>query len=140
MLTVMREHLDEDHEGEQVMLIKGAPDILFPACDHALNADGSSMPFDRNVREQVSRLQSEWSRQGQRVLALCMKSLHDVDIDINNTPASEIEMGLNDELNGLTLVGLVGIRDPARDDVRAAMDRIRNAGWGYFTIIYHLVY
>ena len=69
-----------------------------------------------------------------------MKSLHGIDIDTDKTPASDMKMRLNDKLNGFTLVGLVGIRDPAHNNVRAAMDRIRNAGWGYLTIIFHLMY
>ena len=139
-MVYSQQHLDEDHKDKQVMLVKGVPDILFSACNHTLSAEGISMLFNHSVLENVARLQSEWSRQGQCVLALCMKSLHGIDIYTDKTPASDMKMRLNDKLNGLTLVGLVGIRDPAHNNVRAAMDRIRNAGWGYLTIIFHLMY
>ena len=130
MLTLVREQLDlceEYNEAEPVMFVKGAPDVLFPACNDALKADGSSIPFDNDILWQVSVLQSEWSSQGQRVLALCKKSLDGLKID-TNTPASDIEEMMYAELNDLTLVGLVGIRDPPRDDVKTAIKRIRKAG------------
>jgi sodium/potassium-transporting ATPase subunit alpha len=131
MLTVVRERkgIDEKIEvGEPCMLVKGAPDVLFPACSSALNADGGIVPFDDYVFKRVSSLQSEWSSQGQRVLALCKKSLDGVKVDINTTSANDIEEMLYSELSDLTLIGLVGIRDPPRDDVKAAIQVIRRAG------------
>lgn len=131
MLTVVREHPDltnENHEGEPVMLIKGAPDVLFPACTEALNADGGSVSFDGDVLWQVSTLQSVWSSQGQRVLALCRKPLDSLRFGTTQTLDGNMEEMMHAELNGLTLVGLVGIRDPPRGDVKAAIGKIRKAG------------
>jgi sodium/potassium-transporting ATPase subunit alpha len=131
MLTVVREQQGSDEKldvGEPLMLVKGAPDVLFPACSSALNADGSVEPFDTQVLKRVSALQSEWSSQGQRVLALCRKSLDGAKVDINTTAANDIEEMMYSELTDLTLVGLVGIRDPPRDDVKAAIQVIRRAG------------
>jgi sodium/potassium-transporting ATPase subunit alpha len=122
------------------MLIKGAPDVLFPACNSALNADGSAVPFDNNILRNVSTLQSDWSSQGQRVLALCRKSLDGLKVDVNATPANEVEEMMYTELSDLTLVGLVGIRDPPRDDVKGAIQIIRRAGQVSFhsiVIVYH---
>lgn len=147
MLTVMRENkglADEKQAGEPFMLIKGAPDVLFPACSSTLNADGSPVPFDNSILRKVSTLQSEWSSQGQRVLALCRKSLGGLKFDVNNTPANEVEELMYSELSDLTLVGLVGIRDPPRDDVKGAIQIIRRAGQVPFqsvVIVYHrLIY
>lgn len=137
MLTVMREHKgfdDEKQAGEPFMLIKGAPDVLFPACNSALNADGSAVPFDNNILRNVSTLQSDWSSQGQRVLALCRKSLDGLKVDVNATPANEVEEMMYTELSDLTLVGLVGIRDPPRDDVKGAIQIIRRAGCRVFMV------
>lgn len=39
-----------------------------------------------------------------------------------------------DEMHDLTLVGLVGIRDPPRPDVPAAIDVIRRAGVRIFMV------
>jgi sodium/potassium-transporting ATPase subunit alpha len=128
MLTVVREHSGETSIGEPLMLIKGAPDVLFPACSTALNADGSIVPFNNNVLGRISALQSEWSSQGQRVLALCRRSLDGLKVDFDSASPNDVEEMMYSELSDLTLVGLVGIRDPPRDDVKAAMQIIRRAG------------
>jgi sodium/potassium-transporting ATPase subunit alpha len=52
MLTVMRENKGFDNEkqvGEPFMLIKDAPDVLYPACSSALNANGSPASFDNSI-------------------------------------------------------------------------------------------
>jgi len=131
MITVVREHKgvgEKTEVGWPMMLIKGAPDVLFPACTTALNADGNEVPFDSEVFRRVSALQSQWSSEGQRVLALCRKALDNVKIDFNHTPANDIEEVMYSQLSNLTLVGLVGIRDPPRSDVKAAIQVIRRAG------------
>jgi len=52
------------------MLVKGAPDILFPSCGSVMHADGSEVAFGDVERERLGMVQSEWSASGQRVLAL----------------------------------------------------------------------
>jgi len=131
MLTIIHERRgggDKMEFGEPFMLVKGAPDVLFPACSTALNVDGSVVPFDGAAYQRVSAIQSEWSSEGQRVLALCSRSLDGVQIDFNHTSANDVEKMMYSQLTNLTLVGLVGIRDPPRSDVRAAIQVIRGAG------------
>lgn len=52
------------------VLVKGAPDVLFPHCQTALRGDGTSVPLGDRERQQFSALQDQWSSEGQRVLAL----------------------------------------------------------------------
>jgi len=52
------------------MFAKGAPDILFRSCSTVMRSDGSVVPFDNSAKEQLGVLQSAWSNEGQRVLAL----------------------------------------------------------------------
>jgi sodium/potassium-transporting ATPase subunit alpha len=130
MLTVVRENKGASEKvegGEPIMLVKGAPDVLFSACGTALKADGCVVPFDGDVFRQVSALQSEWASEGQRVLALCKKSLGGINVDFS-TSANEVEEMMYSQMRGLTLVGLVGIRDPPRVDVKGAIQVIRRAG------------
>lgn len=56
--------------GRTWMFAKGAPDILFRSCSTVMTSNGSVVPFDESAREQLSVLQSTWSNEGQRVLAL----------------------------------------------------------------------
>ena len=133
MLTVVRER-DATKSTEPWMLVKGAPDVLFPSCTSVMNADGSIVRLDSATHSRLSSLQSEWSSAGQRVLVLCQRSLDGVKIDPQRMSSNEIEELMYEELQGLTLVGLIGIRDPPRYDVADALKIIRRAGVKVFMV------
>jgi sodium/potassium-transporting ATPase subunit alpha len=131
MLTIIRERKvvsGKPQFGEPWMLVKGAPDVLFPVCSAALNADGSVVPFGSHALRRISVLQSEWSSEGQRVLALCKRSLAGVNVDFNLASANDVEEMMYSQLLNLTLVGLIGIQDPPRADVEEVIQIIRRAG------------
>ncbi|KZT07880.1 calcium ATPase transmembrane domain M-containing protein [Laetiporus sulphureus 93-53] len=138
MLTVVRENrpigAGEDWQPETWMLVKGGPDVLFPTCTSVMRADGSVDHLDSAIRSQLFGLQEEWSSQGQRVLALCRRSLADVKLDMQKMSANDVEELMYSELQQLTLVGLVGIRDPPRADVPGAVETIRRAGVRIFMV------
>jgi len=113
------------------LFAKGAPDILFRSCTTVMTSNGAVLPFDDLAREQLGALQSTWSSEGQRVLALCRKPL---EVFKGELPPSDLEAAMYDEMQDLTLVGLVGIRDPPRSDVPAAIDVIRRAGVRVFMV------
>ncbi|KAJ7737652.1 calcium ATPase transmembrane domain M-containing protein [Mycena olivaceomarginata] len=114
------------------MLVKGAPDILFTKCVAAMNSDGTEVPLEASVREKLLQFQSDWASEGQRVLALCKRSLAGIHLDLDNQEAAENSVCR--ELRGLTLVGLIGIRDPPRPNVRDTVKIIRRAGVRVFMV------
>ncbi|KAF7797702.1 hypothetical protein EIP86_008902 [Pleurotus ostreatoroseus] len=118
------------------MLVKGAPDVLFPACTEVVDANGNVHALTSDLRSRIIALQAEWSSQGQRVLALCRRSLaHEpVKLDFARMNPNDIEEIMYSEMQGLTLVGLVGIRDPPRADVKDALAIIRRAGVRVFMV------
>lgn len=120
----------ERHEGTW-MFVKGAPDILFPACGTVMLSDGSVVPFGQAEREKLGAMQNEWSSGGQRVLVLCRKPL---PLFKSSLPPSDLEESLYKDLHSLTIVGLVGIRDPPREDVPSAIEVIRRAGVRVFMV------
>ena len=133
MLTVIRER-SVTESPEPIMLIKGAPDVLFPSCSTVMKADGSVVPLNNALRAQITTLQSDWSSQGQRVLALCYRSLGATKVDPSTMSPNELEELMYAEVQDLTLVGLVGIRDPPRYDVADALKVIRRAGVKVFMV------
>jgi sodium/potassium-transporting ATPase subunit alpha len=62
------------------------------------------------------------------VPTLCRKSLDGLKVDLDSTSLNDMEEMMYAELSGLTLVGLVGIRDPPRHDVKGTIQIIRGAG------------
>jgi sodium/potassium-transporting ATPase subunit alpha len=139
MLTIVRERKTVQHdtnamESECWMLVKGAPDILFPFCTDVMKPGGTRIPLSEETLTRVSALQADWSSSGLRVLALCRRSLEGVKIDPETTSAAALEDTVYSEFRGLTLVGLVGIRDPPRHDVPGAIQVIRRAGVRVFMV------
>lgn len=139
MLTLVRGRVsgnEQESDPELCILVKGAPDVLFPACTHVLDANGASHMLDDNRRTQLHSLQAEWSSQGQRVLALCRRSLakEPVKLDFAHMNPNDIEEAMYAEMQDLTLVGLIGIRDPPRHDVKDALAIIRRAGVRIFMV------
>lgn len=135
MLSLVRERKSND-QADLSILVKGAPDVLFPACSHVLSPDGSSSVIDSSTRARIHQLQAKWSSEGQRVLALCRRSLskEPVKIDVSLMNPNDLEEVMYSEMKDLTLVGLVGIRDPPRSDVKDAVAIIRRAGVRVFMV------
>ena len=109
------------HEIDGVVrcFVKGAPDVLLARSTHARAADGSVVPIDEyraRVLEENDRLASE----GLRVLAVASRDIDPAQFDPNAV--------LLDEVQGLTLLALVGIVDPPRKEARDAIARCKEAG------------
>jgi sodium/potassium-transporting ATPase subunit alpha len=130
MMTVAQEHT-ESGSSDPWMLIKGAPDVLFPSVSSILDSTGATVPFGPNQQARLSQLQHQWSSEGQRVIAVCKRSLDSIKLSKDETELEEI---LYESLNELTLIGLIGIRDPPRADVKEAVRVIRSAGVRIFMV------
>ncbi|OAX37831.1 calcium ATPase [Rhizopogon vinicolor AM-OR11-026] len=113
------------------MLVKGAPDVLVKSCSMVMTSDGNVHPFDEASRQRMADLQSNWSSEGQRVLALCRKPLEAFK---SNLSPNDMEEYMYSEMDNLTLIGLVGIRDPPRPDVPSSVAVIRRAGVRVFMV------
>jgi sodium/potassium-transporting ATPase subunit alpha len=135
MMSVVQDHTSRSEEGstpQTWMLIKGAPDVLFPSSTSILDSNGKPIPFDQAHQSRLSQLQHKWSSEGQRVIAVCKRSLDTLKLPTNDE--SELEELLYNELEDLTLIGLVSIRDPPRADVKDAVKTIRAAGVRIFMV------
>jgi sodium/potassium-transporting ATPase subunit alpha len=121
----------EESPGQAWMLIKGAPDVLFPSATSILDSTGKAVPFSPAHQSRLSQIQHKWSSEGQRVLAVCKRSLDALKLPKDET---ELEELLYKELEELTLVGLISIRDPPRADVKDAVRIIRAAGVRIFMV------
>ncbi|KAF7355408.1 Calcium ATPase transmembrane domain M-containing protein [Mycena sanguinolenta] len=124
--------VQEQHGDKMYMCVKGAPDVLFGHCTSVARADGTKLPLNVGALAQIQAVQQAWSNNGQRVLALCRREL-DL-IKLQGLSPEELEDLMYEELRDLTLVGLVGIRDPPRPDVPQAIAVIRRAGVRVFMV------
>ena len=95
--------------------LKGAPEEIFGRCRDALDAEGQSAALDAQGFEAAT---AELATTGHRVLAVAMKHF---DRPPEDTTETELE-------RDLTLIALVGLSDPIREAVPAAIAECRSAG------------
>ncbi|KAJ9606781.1 hypothetical protein H2200_008790 [Cladophialophora chaetospira] len=111
-----------------LLMIKGAPDILLPRCTNYVGEDGEVHTLDDGVRASIESIKDSWSSEGKRVLLLARRPLP-ADIVLSaptdNTFESE---ALKHASGSLTLISLVGIVDPPRDEVPSVIETLRRAG------------
>ncbi|MFW9969772.1 MAG: cation-translocating P-type ATPase [Candidatus Odinarchaeota archaeon] len=100
-------------DGKNYALIKGAPDILLNNASKAF-FDGQEKPINE-VKEIILNKNEEYARNALRVLGIAYKPLNE------NFTEEEIE-------DGYIYLGLTGIIDPARDEVKDAIEEARMAG------------
>ena len=100
-----------------VVFTKGAPEIVLGRCSSILH-DGQPVALTDETREQIIAENSEMANQALRVLAVAQRSLTELPEEV--TPD-----GIEQDL---TLIGLVAMIDPARPEVKPAIERARHAG------------
>lgn len=98
----------------QVAFVKGALECLTPMCDKVATVNGD-VPVDIT---KITAMGKKAAQEGFRVLAIASG-----ETDLKNNQALSIE-----HLNGLTLLGMVGMIDPLRHDVKEAISICKGAG------------
>lgn len=103
----------------KIMFSKGAPESIVSRCSNILcNDDGSTVPLSVAVRDELeSRFHSFAGKETLRCLSLAFKQM----------PIGQQTLSFEDEKD-LTFIGLVGMLDPPREEVRNAMLSCMTAG------------
>ena len=125
--------------GHNSLFCKGAPESLLPRCAFVRLADGSTIRMTDAWRKKLVTQFEEMARRPLRCLALAVKEsqlgvLADVSKAGNENMPKRSASLLQDSANfinverGLTFVGLVGIKDPARPEVAGSIAQCRKAG------------
>ncbi|SEM76204.1 calcium-translocating P-type ATPase, SERCA-type [Paenibacillus sp. OV219] len=105
------------HQGGRLICTKGAPDMLMEQCSYVL-WDGKVVPFTASLKQKVTNSAETMAQNALRVLGFAYRELRPHD-------AIEEE---SDVENQLIFVGLSGMIDPPRREVREAIANCRRAG------------
>ncbi|MFW9940615.1 MAG: cation-translocating P-type ATPase [Candidatus Thorarchaeota archaeon] len=100
-------------DNQMYALIKGAPDVLLNKAGKAI-LDGQERPIDE-VEEIILKKNEEFAKNALRVLGIAYKPIKE------SYKEEEIE-------TDYIYIGLAGIIDPARDEVKDAIEEARDAG------------
>lgn len=99
-----------------IAFTKGGVDVLLERSTKVWLGE-ERVPLDDDLRQRIHQANETLAQDGQRVLGVAFRLLDEV-------PESDIE-ALEQEL---TFVGMLGMMDPPRDEVKAAVARCRTAG------------
>ncbi len=102
--------------GRYRVMVKGAPDVLLSRCTHILA--GAAVPLTAALGRDVEAANASMAEQALRVLACGYQ-----DIESLPEPSGSAQLE-----TGLTFVGLVGMIDPPRLEVRDAVAQCYAAG------------
>ena len=102
-----------------MVFTKGAPDVVLSLCSH-LYRDGSAQPIAEADRQQILQINGELASDALRVLGVAVRPLPHLPGEDQLTPAA-IE-------RDLVFVGLTGMIDPPRPEVKDAIAKARTAG------------
>ena len=104
-------------EAPYVAFSKGAVDVLLTKGQSAWLGD-QIVPLDEAIRSRIRLANDQLAQDGQRVLGVALRPL-------DALPAAN---GVEAVEEGLIFVGLIGMIDPPREEVKAAVATCRSAG------------
>ena len=99
-----------------VMYTKGAPDVILNLCTKIHTRDGDAVPLTHEDRARIIESVQRFASEALRVLAFAYKPI-----------ASDRAIDPSDETD-LVFVGLQGMIDPPREEVKAAISKCKSAG------------
>jgi Ca2+-transporting ATPase len=107
-------------ESKYIGFSKGAVDGLLDIASHAW-LDDRMVPLDDALRERVLAANAEMAANGLRVLGVGYRLLDEIPPEVSAGNADALE-------DNLVIVGMIGMIDPARPEVREAVRTCREAG------------
>lgn len=111
---------------QQKLLVKGAPESIIDRCSHAIvGADGKRVALSNKLSNLLMTEVVEYGNRGLRVIALA--SIDDVSKNPGLKNAKTTEQYAALEQN-MTLIGLVGMLDPPREEVPQSIRHCKEAG------------
>jgi P-type Ca2+ transporter type 2C len=110
--------VDDSHADWYAIAVKGAPDVVLRLCTHYQSIDDQQVPLNEAARKRVLDANDAMTKDALRVLGLAYRLV----------PAMPGQIESEELERDLVFVGLIGMIDPARPEVRPALEKARGAG------------
>ena len=106
-----------DHNNKEIIYTKGGLEAVLSKCNYIL-IDGKKEKITKKIKDEYLKIENDFSHEALKVLAFAYK-------EIDKKIAKE-EAYFKEEKN-LILVGIIGLKDPARKNVASAIQTCREA-------------
>jgi P-type Ca2+ transporter type 2C len=111
---------DDELTGWDVVAVKGAPDLILDLCTYYQTVDDKKKEMNDAMRQRILDANDAMTHDALRVLGLAYRVVRE---------APKAESVAVDELEkDLVFVGLVGMIDPPREEVKPALEKASQAG------------
>ncbi len=112
---------DEKQKGWDIIAVKGAPDIVLTLCSKYLGMDDKPREMTEEMHKQILAANDAMTKDALRVLGFAYRVEKDVPNNIEEVKTEDLE-------KELVFVGLMGMIDPPRTEVKPALEHARHAG------------
>lgn len=109
---------DDSRREWYVIAVKGAPDVVLRECSFYQTMQDQPAAMTDDMRRRILEANDQMTRQALRVLGLAYRLVPVMPAEIKSEALEK----------DLTFVGLIGMIDPARSEVRPALAMARSAG------------
>ncbi|KAL2898342.1 putative calcium-transporting ATPase 11 plasma membrane-type [Bienertia sinuspersici] len=99
---------------------KGASEIILKMCDKVIDPNGKPVTLSEELRQMIIEVINKFASEALRTLCIAYKDMGNKSSSDNNTDKIPEE--------NLTLIGVVGIKDPVRPGVKEAVQTCLAAG------------
>ena len=111
---------DGQMRGSNVIAVKGAPDVVLKLCTSYQTVDDKSQSLNDTMRQRILDANDSMTADALRVLGVAYRVVPEAP-DPDKVPVDELE-------KDLVFVGLTGMIDPPREEVKYAMQKAEHAG------------
>lgn len=109
---------DERHLNKHAITVKGAPDLVLDLCTDYQTLEDKVLPLTDEVRSQIRAANDRMTNDALRVMGFAYRVEEDIPDELSREFAEQ----------GLVFAGMMGMIDPARPEVKPALEKARQAG------------
>ncbi|MBE2234155.1 MAG: cation-translocating P-type ATPase [Anaerolinea sp.] len=122
-ITWIKEHgpspfKDQSKLGHHALTVKGAPDLVLQLCTHYQTIDDEVQPLTDAMRNAIVTANDAMTSDALRVIGFAYRIEEEIPAELTREYAEQ----------GLIFAGLQGMIDPARPEVKPALEKARGAG------------
>ncbi|MFN8399429.1 MAG: cation-translocating P-type ATPase [Anaerolineales bacterium] len=112
---------NEKHKDWDVIAVKGAPDIVMTLCAKYQGMDDQPRDLTDEMRNKILAANDAMTKDALRVLGFAYRLEKNVPDNLEEVKTEDLE-------RDLVFVGLMGMIDPPRTEVKPALEKARHAG------------